>query len=120
MASNFAAVKAKMRRDVHASLSVSARYESYAQDVIIDGLSVRWHNKIAILGDLENGGYASVVEGIERIIFQRAELVELGVPLDEGDTIVITADGFDNARLTLKTQEPIVGPTEVVWQVARA
>lgn len=119
MASNFAAVKAKARRDVHASLSVSARYESYTGEVI-DGLSVRWHNKLAVLGDIENGGYANVIEGIERIIFMRAELQEKGVSLDESDIIVITAEGFNDARLLLKTQEPIVGPTEVVWQVARA
>ncbi|HGE7063275.1 TPA: hypothetical protein ACGCAJ_004704, partial [Serratia marcescens] len=75
MASNFAAVKAKARRDVHASLSVSARYESYTGEVV-DDLSVRWHNKQALLGDIENGGYASVIEGIERIIFMRAELQE--------------------------------------------
>lgn len=119
MASNFAAAKAKMRRDVHASLSVSARYESYSLDVVVDDISVRWHNKIAVIGDLENGGYANVIEGIERIIFDRAELLAKNVLLDEGDVIVITAEGFENARLVLKTQEPIVGPVEVIWQVAR-
>ena len=120
MASNFAAIKAKARRDVHASLSVPARYENYAQDVIVEDLSVRWHNKIAIMGDLENGGYANIVEGIERIIFTREELAVKGVVLSEGDSIIMTAEGYENARLVLKTQEPIVGPVEVVWQVARA
>ncbi|ECH9559507.1 hypothetical protein ZT45_20930 [Salmonella enterica subsp. enterica] len=120
MASNFAAIKAKARRDVHASLSVAARYENYAQDVIVDDISVRWHNKIAIMGDLENGGYANVIEGIERIIFMRDELNAKGIMLSEGDSIIMTAEGCENARLVLKTQEPIVGPVEIVWQVARA
>lgn len=119
MAFNFALAKAKARRAVHSALSVHARYESYSPDVPAVELSVRWHNKIAVMGDLESGGYASVIEGIERIIFDRTELKKKGVHLDEGDRVYITAEGFDDVCLTLKTQEPIVGPVEVIWQIAR-
>lgn len=119
MASRFAEIKAKARRDVHASLSIAARYESYSQDVTAD-LSIRWHNKLALLGDMDNGGYASVIEGVERIIFMRSELTAKGIELNEGDNIIVTAPGFENAHLILSTREPIVGPVEVVWQVTRA
>lgn len=119
MPSNFAAIKAKARRDVHASLSVSARYESYSQEVVFGGLSVRWHNKQQLVGDMDSGGYAQIIDGIERIIFMRDELASAGITLEEGDTVVITAEGFDNVALILKTQEPVVGPVEVIWQVAR-
>lgn len=119
MASRFALIKAKARRDVHASLSIAARYESYSQDVVED-IAVRWHNKIALMGDLDSGGYANIIEGIERVIFMRSELTAKGITIEEGDSLVITAPGFENARLILKEREPIVGPEEVIWQVARA
>lgn len=120
MSSRFAEIKAKARRDVHASLSVSARYESYSQEVVVDDLSVRWHNKQQLVGDMDNGGYAQMIEGIERVIFLRSELQAKGVEVEEGDTLIITAVGYDNVALVLKTREPIVGPEEVIWQVARA
>jgi hypothetical protein len=119
MASNFAAIKAKARRDVHASLSVSARYESYSQEVIVDGLSVRWHNKQQLVGDRDSGGYAQIIDGIERIVFMQDELQAKGVTLEGGDVIIIKAEGYGNVGLVLQTQEPIVGPVEVIWQVSR-
>ena len=119
MASNFAAIKAKARRDVHASLSVSARYESYSQEAIVEGLSVRWHNKMQLVGDNDSGGYAQIIDGIERIVFMQDELQAKGVTLEGGDVIIITAEGYGNVGLVLQTQEPIVGPVEVIWQVSR-
>lgn len=119
MASRFASIKAKARRDVHASLSVSARYESYSRDIIEDNISVRWHNKQQLMGDLDSGGYAQMLEGIERIIFMQDEMVSRGIALSIGDTIIITAEGYGNARLVLKLKEPVIGPVEEIWQVAR-
>lgn len=78
MASNFAAIKAKARRDVHASLSVSALYQDYTLDAPVP-LSVRWHNKIARFGDVLDAGYAEMIEGVERIIFMRDELSLAGI-----------------------------------------
>lgn len=119
MALSFAKIKAKARRDVHASLSVAATYQSYSLDKVVKGIRVRWHNKMAMVGDIDNNGYANMLEGIERIIFERAELERHGIELQEGDTIIITDEGFMNAQLILKVREPIVGPFEVIWQVAR-
>lgn len=119
MASRFAEIKAKARRDVHASLSISARYESYSLDSHED-ISIRWHNKQALVGDMDNGGYSTMIEGVERIIFMRSELAAKGIELNEGDSVTVTAEGFEEAKLLLKAREPIVGPEEVIWQVVRA
>lgn len=119
MASNFARIKAKARRDVHNAFSVAATHTNVASGVLTENLSVRWHNKLVMLGDLQDSGYANVIEGIERIIFDRTELATLGLTLQRGDVITIVADGFENAQLILEEREPIVGPIEVKWQVAR-
>lgn len=118
MPSNFAAIKAKARRDVHNAFSVAATHTGHTSGVVTD-IAVRWHNKQVMLGDLQDSGYANVIEGIERIIFDRTELAEKGIVLNRGDVITITAIGFENARLILEDREPIVGPFEVKWQVAR-
>lgn len=90
---------------------------TYQDDYLVTpvGLRVRWHNKIQLVGDLESGGYAESIEGIERIIFDREELAQKAVTLQYLG-LVIMADG---TRLRLHTQEPIVGPIEVIWQVSR-
>ncbi len=119
MAGNFAAIKAKARRDIHRAFGVAATHTDNVSGVLTEGLSVRWHNKMAILGDLQDTGYASVIEGIERVIFDRKELQDKGIVLKAGDVITITAEGFENARLVIREQEPIVGPFEVKWWVAR-
>ena len=105
-------VKARTRRAVHDTFGGDAKYFDSMQPEI--ALVVRWHNKIQVGGDLD-GGYAETIEGIERVVFDREELAAKGVTL-RNNGMVIMADG---TRLTLGTQEPIVGPIEVVWQVAR-
>lgn len=119
MPSNFAAIKAKARRDVHNAFSVAAAHTDVVSGVLTENLAVRWHNKQVLLGDLQDSGYASVIEGIERVIFDREELVAKGITLKSGDVITITAAGFENAKLILHEREPIVGPFEVKWWVAR-
>lgn len=115
---NFAAIKAKARRDIHARMSVAAQHVSHSTGVITD-ISVRWHNRLALLGDLQDSGYASVIEGINRIVLLRDELTALGLVPKRGDTIVMTAEGFDNATLTLEVKEKVAGPVEEIWQVAQ-
>lgn len=107
------AVKARTRRIVHTTFGGDATYFDSMQDSV--ELKVRWHNKIEIAGDLENSGYGQTIEGIERVIFDRDELVAKGVTL-RNNGIVKMADG---TVLTLAAQEPMVGPIEIIWQVAR-
>lgn len=118
MPSNFAAIKAKARRDIHDGLSIAATHRAVLSGLITD-LAVRWHSKQVLLGDFQDTGYANVVEGIERIIFDREELQAKSVILREGDVITITAEGYDNVQLMLKVREQVRGPIEQPWEVAR-
>jgi hypothetical protein len=115
---NFAAIKAKARRDIHDRMSVAAQHLAHSTGVLTD-ISVRWHNKLALLGDLQDNGYASVIEGIDRVIFLRSELTTLGIVPQIGDTVIMTAEGYDNVRLTLQVKEKVAGPVEEIWQVTR-
>ncbi len=116
---NFAAAKAKARRAIHRKMSVAATLQSASSGVLTEGITVRWHNKIVVLGDLQDSGYASVIEGIERIIFSMDEMELLGFVPGVNDVVTITAEEYGGAQLILKDMEPQVGPFENIWQVAR-
>lgn len=111
---NWNELKASTRRIVHDTFAGEAMYSdvSLSEPVTLD---VRWHNRIARNGELESGGYAEIVEGIERVIFDIEELNRKGVsPMAHGR--IELADG---TVLRLQVCEPIVGPIEVIWEVAR-
>lgn len=110
---NWQDLKARTRRIVHTTFAGSATYKDNSLIAPV-GLNVRWHNKIQLVGALEEG-YAETIEGIERIIFDRDELALKQVNLVHKGQVVME----DGTRLRLETQEPIVGPVEVIWQVAR-
>jgi hypothetical protein len=128
MAGNFAEQKAKARRAVHAAFAYSATYQDASLDTPVP-VTVRWHNKLVIMGDFQESGYANVVEGIERIIFNREELelveyqnngVDLqGLEIRPRGWVVITDPGFENTKLVMAVREPHVGPIEEKWQVTR-
>lgn len=115
---NFAEIKAKARRSIHDRMSVAAQHADPSTGTLTP-VSVRWHNKLALLGDLGDSGYASVIEGIDRVIFSRDELTALGIKLKMNDVITMTAVGYDNARLRLDVKEKVAGPIEEIWQVVR-
>ena len=66
----FASATLDARRTVHATFGVQG---FYSDDSISDiEVRARWHDKTnRPIGDLENGGYAQIVEGIDRIVFLR-------------------------------------------------
>lgn len=125
---DFALAKANARRAVHNAFGVQAFYSDASISTPVE-IRARWHNKISKpFGDLENGGYSEIIEGIDRIIFVN-ELV------DDETTSVLTVDGFPivpvrNATVSFPTllpgvefnldhQEPSTGPVEEVWFVTR-
>ena len=116
MAFDFAELKSQTRQALHDALAVSAQYTDDDLVMPVD-LTVRWHNKIDRFGDLVNSGYSEVIEGINRVIFNRGQLAARGVVLQAGGEVTITARGFDNAVLVLATMEPRVGPVEEIWLV---
>lgn len=115
---NLAATKARARRDIHRKMSVAAQHADNVTGVLTD-ITVRWHNKLAILGDLQDSGYANIIEGIDRVIFSRDELSAAGITPKRGDVVIMTAEGYDNAQLILEVKEKVAGPVEEIWQVTR-
>ena len=75
---NFAAIKANARRAVHAAFAYSATYQDSSLDAAVD-ITVRWHNRLVLLGDFQDSGYSNVVDGIERIIFNLEELATVKI-----------------------------------------
>lgn len=109
--------KYKMRKAVHSAFRLSAILIRGNQEPV--ALYVRYHNKIAIMGDLMEAGYSEVIDGVDRMVFDRDELKEKGVVLAYGNIIQLTDPGFENIRVSLVAQEPYNGPVESKWQVKR-
>ena len=113
MAYERAASIAVSRRAVHSTMGVAATYEDPSSPGVV-GLRVRWHNRLALQGDLVEAGYANVVDGVNRVVFDKAELDEKGVVLSRGAELTMP----DGTVLILDHQEPVVGPVTVIWGVA--
>jgi hypothetical protein len=113
MASRFAETLAKARQVVHDHLSFAAVYqENDAADPV--ELSVRRHSKIALSGDLDGQGYTEILEGVNRLVFNKPELAEKSVTLVEGGVIKVTSSG---ERFVLCVKEKVRGVVEESWQV---
>lgn len=120
MAYNHAAQKARSRRIVHTTMAVSGLY-AFGVDAP-RAVTVRWHNKITVHGDLQHEGYAQILEGVDRLIFN---IEELAAPSDGGAALqlqrggIITLPDYQNAAFELDTEQPVDGPIEQIWSVAR-
>ena len=110
-------LKARARRDIHGAFCVPAQYTDETLTEPVD-VTVRWHHRIDRFGDLDSGGYAEVVDGIERLIFNRDELAEKGVQLRRRGAVTLTEPEWAGAVLRLDTREPYDGPVEEIWGVA--
>lgn len=118
MAFDFAALKAETRQVVHDTLAVSASYLDSTMAEPVD-LTVRFHTKINRFGDMLDQGWAEVIEGVNRLIFNVPELTEQGVTLRRGGKVTFTAPGYESIVLVLHAQEPDTGPVELIYQVSQ-
>lgn len=114
---NLAEIKARARKAVHTAFSVSASHKAYGADTPT-AVTVRWHNKLVLQGNGTSDGYASTIEGIDRLVFDIDELAEKGITLERGDTITM-GPLYQNVVLVLEEKEPVTGPVEQKWWVAR-
>lgn len=114
---DFSAAKAQARQAVHDYLAVPALYSDKTLDTPVD-VNVRWHSKIDRFGDLDGGKWAEIIDGVNRVIFNRPELTEKGLDVRKGGTVTLTV-GDITANLVLDTLEPNNGPIEVIWLVTR-
>lgn len=130
---DLAEIKARTRRAIHGRLAVPALYYPNGSlddpaDPPVEGITVRWHNKIDTTGDLD-GSYGSVIEGIDRLIFLRSNIADVNaarvladpdaelISLRRGALVEIA--GYQDALFHLDSEEPADGPEEIAWVVAR-
>lgn len=123
---DFAIAKETARRAVHETFAVQA---FYSDDSINEmECRVRWHNRKTISnGELNNGdGYAAIIEGIDRIIFQRLDtsipsviqdVLEYEFPIKRNG--VVRFPSLQDAEFVLDYMLPMDGPLDEVWSVTR-
>lgn len=114
---SFADLKREARAAVHAAFAVSALYH----DPLLASpaaLTVRVHAKgVQSVGDIENDGFAEMLVRPDRIVFLRDELVAAGVQLRRNGRVQLS--DYGDAMFVLDAEEPVDGPTTVVWTVVR-
>jgi hypothetical protein len=114
---DFAEAKTKARQIVRDYLGFDGLY---TDDVTTDvPLKVRFHTRIKTFGDLVEAGYAEVLEGVNRLIFDRVEVASKNVTLKTGGKVTLQHEGYKDIVLVLDSQEPITGSVEVVWDVSK-
>lgn len=118
MAFDFASAKATARRAVHAAFGVQAFYSDAAISTPVE-IRARWHNRVSRpFGDLDNGGYAEVIEGIDRIVLIPEDVDGFAVALQRGGIITFPTL-LPGASFVLEHREPATGPLEEAWAVSR-
>lgn len=118
MAFDFAALKALTRKVVHSTFGVEALYSDASINAPIR-IRARLHNRISRpFGDVDNAGYAEVIEGIDRIVLIPEDDRGFPVTLQRNGVIQLPTM-FPGAEFTLDVKEPSTGPLEESWQVSR-
>lgn len=110
---SFADIKAQMRRDVHAAFALSCVYTGPGEEP--RDLTVRFHDKNRTGGDMNAQGWATVIEGVTRVSFNREELAETGVTPKQYGVLYFPDYDF---TMTLSLKEPYDGPIDENWGVA--
>lgn len=117
---NWLAQRRQARRDIHVAFAVAATYED---DVVTTPvpITVRWHAKRELVGNINGGDYAEIVSTIQNLLFNDEELAtaNAGGPLTlkHGGLVKLTELG--DYPLELDVREPPDGPIKIVWTVVR-
>jgi hypothetical protein len=105
----------KAQREIHAAFSISA---SYTDSTVTEpvALDVRWHSRFGLpVGDIGGGDYAGVLETIDRLIFNRAQLTAAGIRLRRTGQVYLSQYDY---TFSLDVREPNTGPVVEIWTVA--
>lgn len=113
MSFNFAQCKAMARRVVQDTLGVPATYQDDSLIVPVP-IRARFRNRMKRQGELNDEGYAEVIEGIEQIILIPEDFPD--VVFKRGGVVRIPDLRLE---LVLDTREPVTGPLTEIWHVAR-
>lgn len=119
MAFSFAKAKSLVRRTVHKTFGVPAFYKDSSLSTPV-AISARWHNKIERMGDLDNQGYAEIIQGIDRVLFDATEARTVGVKrLGEVSFPELAATPTSAIpTFILNTRETETGPDREIWLVS--
>jgi hypothetical protein len=113
--SDWFTLRTQARRDIHAAFSVRAEY---TDPTVVEPvpLAVNWHSRFGLpVGDLAGGDYAGVLETIDRLVFDRQQIIDNGVTLRRGGRVSLIDYGY---IFTLDVREPNSGPIREIWTVA--
>ena len=110
---NFAECKANARRVVQDTLGVAASYQDDSLIVPVP-IRARFRNRIKLQGELNDEGYAEVMEGIEQIVLIPSDYPTL--TFKRGGRVSIPEYRLD---LILDSREPVTGPLTEIWHVVR-
>lgn len=115
--------KAQARAALHQAMSEPASYTAPGLGGAITptpeqfeagfNLTVRWHNKMRIVGENTQSD-AGILEGVNRLVFNQPQLDALGLTLAKHGTITIP--GLEKI-LRLDYREEPDGPLNVYWSV---
>lgn len=106
-----------MRRAVHAAFGVPVLfYPAGSRTVRLTNppLTARYHSKMQVAGDPVGGGYAQMLEGVNRVVLSREQLSAAGVVLKQGDVLAFP-DYLMRVRLDIK--DVYTGPINETWSV---
>lgn len=114
--SDWLAHRTQARRDIHAAFAYAATYED---DVVVVPvpITVRWHAKAEIVGNISGGDYSEILSTIQNLLFNSEEIASKGITLKHGGLVKLT--DFGNYALELDVQEPPDGPIKIRWTVIR-
>lgn len=114
MAYDHAATKRLRAKTVHDTLAVCAEYydDSMAGP---QALRVRWHNKMALHGDINKDGYSQYIDSSDRVIFSLDELFIKGLVIVRGGVVKMD----DGQVLHIDSRDETAGPGEEIWLVGK-
>lgn len=108
------AIRARARQGVHDTFAAPVSYEYQG---VVTELTARWSNRLAVGGNGDIGDYASVLEGIDRLVFNTPQLVSAGIALRKNAKVTFVDYG---KSFTLDTPLPTNGPLHQYWLVVDA
>lgn len=120
---NFQSIKAASRRVVHGALSVPCTYTGPDTGAATVEITARLHDRIMVGG--QGGGeqgYATIIEGVTRCIFNREDLTAAGITLQKRGRITFpdyNGQGLDMVAI-LDARDSYDGPVTEKWSVAPA
>lgn len=115
MAFDFAAAKTLVRQTVHDTLAVQAFFKDSLTNTSTE-ITARWHTRLVSQGGVDGVG-ATVMEGVDQVVFDRAQLADLGLAPKRGDSV--TFPKYELPELFLDVRKPYDGPVDEAWLVTR-